>query len=121
MNKTFLNEVAASVAKHNWGGLCFIVPNKRSTLYLSQAISSQLSQPTIAPEIFDIDSFVRDLSGLELPPKMELMFTLYDSYCQVVDEKQRDDFITFLGWGETLLSDLDSIDRNLLDKKEVFA
>lgn len=121
MNKTFLNEVAASVAKHNWGGLCFIVPNKRSTLYLSQAISSQLSQPTIAPEIFDIDSFVRDLSGLESPPKMELMFTLYDSYCQVVDEKQRDDFITFLGWGETLLSDLDSIDRNLLDKKEVFA
>ena len=44
-----------------------------------------------------------------------------NSYCQVVDSKEKDDFITFLGWGDTLLGDLDAIDRNLLHRKEVFS
>jgi hypothetical protein len=120
MNNSFLHEVVRSLSKSSWEEQCFIVPNKRSALHLTQAIVSQLENPTIAPEIIDIDSFIRNLSRLEVPPKMELLFTLYNSYCQEVDSKQKDDFITFLGWGDTLLGDLDAIDRNLLQRKEVF-
>jgi len=97
------------------------VPNKRSALHLTQAITAQLESPTIAPEIVDIDSFIRNLSRLDAPPKIEQLFALYNSYCQFVDSKERDNFITFLGWGDTLLSDLDAIDRNLLQQKEVFS
>ena len=121
MNNSFLHEVVRSLSKSSWEEQCFIVPNKRSALHLTQAIVSQLESPTIAPEIIDIDSFIRNLSRLEVPPKIELLFTLYNSYCQEVDSKQRDDFITFLGWGDTLLGDLDAIDRNLLQRKEVFS
>ncbi len=120
MNNSFLHEVVRSLSKSSWEEQCFIVPNKRSALHLTQAIVSQLENPAIAPEIIDIDSFIRNLSRLEAPPKMELLFTLYNSYCQEVDSKQKDDFITFLGWGDTLLGDLDAIDRNLLQRKEVF-
>ena len=120
MNNSFLYEVVSSLSNPNWEELCFIVPNKRSALHLTQAISAQLESPTIAPEIIDVDSFIRNLSRLESPPKMEQLFVLYNSYCQVVGSEERDDFMTFLGWGDTLLGDLDAIDRNLLQRKEVF-
>lgn len=120
MNNNFLHEVVSSLPNPTWEELCFIVPNKRSALHLTQAITAQLESPTIAPEIIDIDSFIRNLSRLEAPPKMEQLFALYNSYCQAVDSKERDNFITFLGWGDTLLGDLDAIDRNLLQRKEVF-
>ena len=120
MNNSFLHEVVTSLSNPNWEELCFIVPNKRSALHLTQAITAQLESPTIAPEIIDIDSFIHNLSRLETPPKMEQLFALYNSYCQVVDSKERDSFMTFLGWGDTLLGDLDAIDRNLLQRKEVF-
>ena len=121
MNNSFLHEVVSSLSNPNWEELCFIVPNKRSALHLTQAITVQLESATIAPEIIDIDSFIRNLSRLESPPKMEQLFALYNSYCQVVDSKERDNFMTFLGWGDTLLGDLDAIDRNLLQRKEVFS
>ena len=121
MNDSFLYEVVRSLSNPNWEEMCFIVPNKRSALHLTQTIISQLEEPTIAPEILDIDSLICSLSNMEVPPKMELLFTLYHSYCQHVDPKDRDDFVRFLGWGETLLGDLDAIDRNLLDHQEVFA
>jgi len=121
MNDSFLYEVVRSLSNPNWEEMCFIVPNKRSALHLTQTIISQLEEPTIAPEILDIDSFICSLSNMEAPPKMELLFTLYHSYSQHVDPKDRDDFVSFLGWGETLLGDLDAIDRNLLDRQEVFA
>ena len=121
MNDSFLHEVVRSLSNPNWEEMCFIVPNKRSALHLTQTIISQLEEPTIAPEILDIDSFIRSLSNMEAPPKMELLFTLYHSYCQHVDLKDRDDFVRFLGWGETLLGDLGAIDSNLLDHQEVFA
>ena len=121
MNDSFLYEVVRSLSNPNWEEMCFVVPNKRSALHLTQTIISQLKAPTIAPEILDIDSFICSLSNMEAPPKMELLFTLYQSYCQHVDSKDRDDFVSFLGWGETLLGDLDAIDRNLLYRQEVFA
>ena len=120
MNNSFLHEVVTLLSNPKWKELCFIVPNKRSALHLTQAITAQLESPTIAPEIIDIDSFIRNLSRLETPPKMEQLFALYNSYCQVVDSKERDNFMTFLGWGDTLLGDLDAIDRNLLQRKEAF-
>jgi hypothetical protein len=121
MNNSFLHEVVSSLSNTNWEELCFIVPNKRSALHLTQAITAQLERPSIAPEIIDIDSFIRNLSRLEAPPKMEQLFELYNSYCQVVNKEEKDDFITFLGWGDTLLGDLDAIDSNLLQREEVFS
>ena len=121
MKNSFLHEVVSSLSNSNWGELCFIVPNKRSALHLTREITAQLESPTIGPEILDIDSFIRNLSRLETPPKMEQLFALYNSYCQTVDSKERDNFMTFLSWGDTLLADLDAIDRNLLHRKEVFA
>ena len=120
MKNSFLHEVVSSLSNSNWGELCFIVPNKRSALHLTREITAQLESPTIGPEILDIDSFIRNLSRLETPPKMEQLFALYNSYCQTVDSKERDNFMTFLSWGDTLLADLDAIDRNLLHRKEVF-
>lgn len=117
---SFLDQTVKSVSSHRLEKCCFIVPNRRATIYLNKAVSNTLSQPAIGPQIFDIDSFVRAVSGIEVPPKMELMFALYQSYCAVVPEGKRDEFSAFLGWGETLLNDLDSIDRNLIDRKGIF-
>lgn len=121
MATSFLDYIVKDVSGHRLEKLCFVVPNRRATLYLNQAISRTLSQPCIGPQIFDIDAFVREVSGVEVPPKMELIFALYQSYCTAIDEQKRDDFSVFLGWGETLLNDLDAIDRNLIDRKGIFS
>ena len=120
MSNSFLSEVVSSLSNPNWGDICFIVPNKRSALHLTEAVAAQLESPTIAPEILDIDSFIRNLSRLEAPPRMEQLFALYNSYFQAVHSKERDNFMAFMGWGDTLLSDLDAIDRNLINRKEAF-
>ena len=120
MSNSFLSEVVSSLSNPNWGDICFIVPNKRSALHLTEAIAAQLESPTIAPEILDIDSFIRNLSRLEAPPRMEQLFALYNSYFQAVHSKERDNFMAFGEGFDTLLSDLDAIDRNLINHKEAF-
>lgn len=120
MATSFLDQTVKSVSRHRLDKLCFVVPNRRATIYLNQAISETLTEPSIGPQIFDIDGFVREVSGVEVPSKMELIFTLYQSYSKVVADDKRDAFSTFLGWGETLLNDLDAIDRNLINRKGVF-
>jgi hypothetical protein len=118
---SFLEQIVKAVSSYRLDELCFVVPNRRATLYLNQTISKTLSKPSIGPQIFDIDSFVSEVSGTEVPSKMELMFSLYQSYCDVVPEDKKDAFSAFLGWGETLLNDLDAIDRNQVERKEIFS
>ncbi|GIR81498.1 MAG: hypothetical protein CM15mP83_2240 [Flavobacteriaceae bacterium] len=77
------------------GKRCVCCTQQTISSSLTQTIISQLKEPTIAPEILDIDSFICSLSNMEAPPKMELLFTLYQSYCQHVDPNDRDDFVRF--------------------------
>lgn len=97
---SFLEQIVKAVSSYRLDELCFVVPNRRATFYLNQTISKTLSKPSIGPQIFDIDSFVSEVSGTEVPSKMELMFSLYQSYCDVVPEDKKDAFSAFLGWGD---------------------
>jgi len=62
--KSFLDEVAQEIisSKYSFEQIKIIVPSRRATLFLKNALAAQIDQPQFAPEIISIESFVEELS-----------------------------------------------------------
>ncbi|MFD2587545.1 PD-(D/E)XK nuclease family protein [Croceitalea marina] len=99
--------------------LTYIVPSKRAVIFLNKHLSSYLNTPVFAPKIYSIEEFIAEIAGLEYATNTELLFELYSSYSKVALE-EKDDFSSFLKWGQTLLQDFNEINRYLVDHNSLF-
>jgi ATP-dependent helicase/nuclease subunit B len=120
--KTFLDEIAEEIvnSKHPFESLKVVVPSRRASLFLKNALASQIQKPAFAPEIISIENFVEELSTLKKVAPVDLIFEFYASYQEVSDAKQRDSFDQFLGWASVILSDFNEMDAHLVDIKTFF-
>ncbi|MEM9078183.1 MAG: PD-(D/E)XK nuclease family protein [Bacteroidota bacterium] len=96
----------------------YVLPSKRSGVFLKHYLSSLLEKNIFTPSILSIEDFVLEVSGLRKASNIELLLVLYESY-KSLPIKNHDDFDTFLKWGETLLQDFNEIDRYLLPAHEI--
>ena len=119
--KTFLKEIVEHVYKdHNSFEKCvFVLPSKRAGLFLKRHITSFLSQPIFSPKIYSIEELVGEISGLEKSSNLELLLDLYESFKPQPDKEELT-FESFIPWGQTLLSDFNEIDRNLITPSSLF-
>ncbi len=99
--------------------LTYIVPSKRAAIFLNKHLCSYLNTPVFAPKIYSIEEFIAEIAGLEYATNTELLFELYSSYSKVHLE-EKDDFSSFLKWGQTLLQDFNEINRYLVDHNSLF-
>ena len=98
--------------------VAFVFPNRRAGVFFRQALSSVASQPMFAPDILAInDLFLRESSLLQAD-KVTLLFSLYQTYCDVVEVPESFDRFCFLG--EMLLADFNDIDKYMADARQVF-
>ncbi len=120
--KSFLDEVAKEIiaSGHSFKVIKIIVPSKRATLFLKNALSNQIDRPAFAPEIISIETFVEELSGLKKSLLVDLIYTFYSVYKDKTTEKNRDTFDQFLGWSKMVLSDFNLMDAYLVDHKTFF-
>ena len=68
----------------------FILPNKRSGLFLKREISRASNKTIFSPLIYDIDEFMSMISGVEKVSETELLFDFYKVYEETtnVDKKE---------------------------------
>lgn len=120
MHTTFLEYVLDDLEKKqlNIASCTFVLPSKRSGIFLKQHISKKLDKNMFSPEIVSIQEFIEALSGLRQSSNLDLLFTLYAVY-KDSDVKQHEDFSSFIKWGQTLLHDFNEIDGYLIPAKDI--
>jgi len=120
--QTFLERSASHIySQHNHGQLsrvCVVIPSRRGTLYFKQALAKLSDVPFLAPDVFAIDDFILEMTGLRQIDQVALLFELYDIFKEIDPNVVFEKFIT---WANILLSDFDKIDQYLVDAKALFS
>ena len=120
--QTFLERSAAHIySQHNHGQLskvCVVIPSRRGTLYFKQALAKLSDVPFLSPDVFAIDDFILEMTGLRQIDQVALLFELYDIFKEIDPYVVFEKFIT---WENILLSDFDKIDQYLVDAKALFS
>ncbi len=99
--------------------LCIVLPNRRAGLFLKTHFSKHLKKVFWAPEIYATEDFIALLAGLEMADSTTQLFELYETV-KNVNPEQTENLNDFSKWGQILLSDLNEIDRYLIDAKQLF-
>lgn len=119
--KGFLEEVIGYVYERHksFDKLVFVLPSKRAGLFLKKHITSFLEKPIFSPRIYSIEELVKEISNLDPASNFELLLELYEAF-QPFFNTDEESFESFVTWGNTLLSDFNEIDRNLVPHGSLF-
>ncbi|MFA7444672.1 MAG: PD-(D/E)XK nuclease family protein [Flavobacteriaceae bacterium] len=118
---TFLDKIASEIAKqfgNEIADVVVVLPNKRSKVFLTQALKHQLKNTFFAPEIVSIEELVEQISEMRILNSVELLFEFYKIYEQV-SQKEKQDFEQFAPWAKVLLKDFSDIDAYLCEPDKV--
>lgn len=132
--RPFLQTIARAYASRysDLSEVCFLFPNKRSGTFFLKYLKDEFKGHAImSPETKTITDFVGDLSGLVVGSRLDLIFRLYGCYRDYLglpvwenEDKEEDEnsinFDSFIGWGETVLSDFNEVDLYLDSPEEIF-
>ncbi|MDE5629222.1 MAG: PD-(D/E)XK nuclease family protein [Muribaculaceae bacterium] len=106
------------------GRITFVLPNKRSVLFLKKYIQDGMKKVSLMPRIMTDSTFISIVAGAPEARRTELLFILYDAYCHVMQNRGRKngmrEFDNFIFWGDMMLDDFDDIDKSMVNAKEVF-
>lgn len=97
-----------------------VLPSRRSVFFFKQQLADLADRPFLAPDVWAIEDFVFERTGLQPVDQVGLLFELFDVYRELDPAVQ---FERYTGWATTLLTDFDRVDQHLpLDRqpKEVF-
>tara|TARA_R110000796_G_scaffold183498_2_gene299938 strand:+ start:6884 stop:9613 length:2730 start_codon:yes stop_codon:yes gene_type:complete len=121
--QSFIEDVVHEVVKKNStiSNIVFVLPSKRAGTFLRNSLSKIINETSFAPEIYSIENFIETISGLTYATNTEQLFSLYNSYLKTSKEKDKDSFLTFSKWGQTILQDFNEIDRYLVHTDTIFA
>lgn len=128
----FLHAVARCYASRypDLSEICFLFPNKRSGTFFLKYLREECGRHVVlAPEVATISDFVVTLSERVVAGRLDLLFLLFEAYRELrgaegadalSGEDAGEEFDSFRGWGETVLSDFSEADQYLADPQEVF-
>ncbi len=126
----FLKSIAKAYSSRyeDLSEICFVFPNKRSGTFFLKYLKEEVgTRPHLAPEVMTITDFVGMLSGKVVASRLDSIFTLYDAYREVKGlhvaadgENIAEDFDSFRGWGETVLSDFSEVDQYMVPQDEIY-
>lgn len=101
---------------------CFVFPNKRAGTFFLKYIKENAREWMLAPEVTTITDLVTRLSGRIVNNRIDLIFLLYNCYCELLDPQlppeEREklvSFDSFRKWGETVMQDFNEIDMQIAD------
>ena len=120
--ETFLSLVATDLYKKSNGDLshtAIVFPNRRASIFFNQNLAQLSEKPLWAPTYFSISDLFQQLSTLKLGDSLQLVCELYKVFKQETGSQETLDDFYF--WGELLIGDLDDLDKNLVDDKQLFS
>ena len=107
---------------------CFVFPNRRSGEFFTHYLKHELVQADrrqevtrshLLPCVTSINDLVTELTGTVSATDIEMIFALYDAYCEVMGENAQE-FDRFIYWAQLIISDFNDIDRSLTDAVEIY-
>lgn len=98
---------------------CFVLPNKRSSLFLRQELRARLMPNSFFPEILSIEEFMESISGFRVIDSVGLLFEFYTLYKGVTPENERNSFESFSKWAPVLLQDFNELDSAMADAESI--
>ncbi|MCC8119846.1 MAG: PD-(D/E)XK nuclease family protein [Bacteroidales bacterium] len=126
----FLQQVAlyyiqkAKEGKANLGHYTFVMPNKRSAMFLRRYLKDYASATAFQPRIITITNFTQEFCDTQLCEPLELLYILYRAYRKVKDADAKTgeilDFDAFVHWGAILLNDFNEIDAYMVEADQLF-
>ncbi len=118
--KSFLDKVVEDIiSKKKADNILFILPSRRAGVFLKQSwVKYFKDQSCWIPQILTIEEFMENVSGLKLIDSTTLLFEFYEAYKQT--NSKPENFEGYIKWIQTIISDLNDIDRNLIDANKFF-
>ena len=101
---------------------CFVFPNRRSGEFFTHYLQREFAEggkPHLLPRITSINELVAELTGTVAATDIEMMFALYDAYCQAMGDRAQE-FDKFIYWAQLIISDYNDIDRSLTSASAVY-
>tara|TARA_B100001540_G_C15806649_1_gene642388 strand:- start:81 stop:2756 length:2676 start_codon:yes stop_codon:yes gene_type:complete len=98
----------------------FIIPNRRSKIFLKKEILKKISSVSISPKIYSIDDFIEKVADIKESARTNQLFYLYESYMKVSNKKDFESYTLFRNWANTLLNDINDIDMGMANYRSVF-
>ena len=120
--KTFLQETIAQIQteQNDFINSVWIVPSKRAAGFIKNEFRKKAEHTQILPTIHSIEEFIQILSHLQIADATQMIFECYEAYLKVDSIENKEDFDTFSTWVNTLIGDLNEIDRYMLDTHSFF-
>ena len=118
---SFLEKVIDEVylKKTDFKHTCFVLPNKRSSIYFKRALLNRNLKTSFCPDIYTIDEFIIKISELNELSQEKLLLTLYESYLEISNNNEKSSFNDFFDWGKKFLNDVSEIEQNLLNPTKI--
>lgn len=119
---SFLEEIVEELHKNkiDLKNCIYILPSKRAGTFLKKILSKKINKTVISPDIYSIEEFIEVIADLNYATQTQQLFELYKSYLEV-GTYEKESFESFLNWGQTLLQDINEIDRYLIDSTSLFS
>ncbi|EAR02920.1 PD-(D/E)XK nuclease family protein [Maribacter sp. HTCC2170] len=120
--RSFIEEVVNNIYSEQkcFEDTIFILPSKRAGTFLRNSLAKITSNTIFSPEIFSIEEFIGNISGLSTATNTRQLFELYYAYLEQ-NKGNPEHFLDFSKWGQTLLQDINEIDRYLIDVDGLFS
>ena len=119
--KIFFESVVDEIIdKINLETTYFIIPNRRSKVYLKKEILKKISSVSISPQIYSIDDFIERIADIKEATRTSQLFYLYESYMKTSNKKDFESYILFRNWANTLLNDINDVDMAMAENADVF-
>ncbi|MBT8313724.1 MAG: PD-(D/E)XK nuclease family protein [Maribacter sp.] len=120
--RSFLEEIVSQIYIEHGSveDTIFVLPSKRAGTFLRNSIASTTKKTIFAPEIYSIEEFVGNIAGLSSATNTQQLFELYYAYLSQ-NREAKEGFLEFSKWGQTLLQDINEIDRYLIDPAKLFS
>lgn len=118
----FLSRVARAFYEREGdkiGEICFVFPNRRSSLFFQKYLGEFTSKPIFSPTLYTIKDLVVSLSGMSEADNFYSLFRLYDHYTKISGSGES--FDEFVFWGEIILNDFNDTDKFMADPARLFA
>lgn len=97
--------------------IAVVFPNKRASLFLNQELTQIAGHAIWSPAYITISDLFRKQSRLNEADPLLLVTILHKVFTQVTGSSESLD--DFWGWGETMLSDFDDIDKHMANADKV--
>lgn len=120
--QSFLDEIVNNIhsGQESFEDTVFVLPSKRAGTFLRNSIANITDRTIFSPEIYSIEEFIANISGLSTATTTQQLFELYYAYLHQTPGKQ-ENYLDFSKWGQTLLQDINEIDRYLIDTGKLFS